>query len=131
LLLVESDHLDVGTPARQFDRVHSGAGTEIDNARFGRRRQHRENLVGRQVLEARRVVEQCRTRRIESLGLTGAVAIIMAMRAMAVTAAIVLAVLAIVHRKTSVRVWNNLPNALLMNDRATLAETATLESAER
>jgi hypothetical protein len=83
------------------------------------------------VLEARRVVEQCRTRRIESLGLTGAVAIIMAMRAMAVTAAIVLAVLAIVHRKTSVRVWNNLPNALLMNDRATLAETATLESAER
>ncbi|HEY5127420.1 MAG TPA: hypothetical protein VIJ35_09005 [Bradyrhizobium sp.] len=58
-------------------------------------------------------------------------AIIMAMRAMAVTAAIVLAVLAIVHRGTSVRFWNNLPNALLMNDRATLAETAALESAER
>ena len=75
MLFVECNNLQVGPRARQLDRVGSDACAEIHDPAAGRRRQHSEDLIGRQVAEARGVVEQRRSGGVEALGLTGAMPI--------------------------------------------------------
>jgi hypothetical protein len=61
------------------------------------------------VPEARRIVEQRRPGRVEALGLTGAMPIIIGMRAVGMSAVMVRVVLVLFHEEFSEQAGRNLP----------------------